>query len=91
MELVRFVGASPEAASVFDRAGGRPKSGRGCLRLTAGSPGDTVVISNDHAKNWYLKRDWRPYDLLMMAVHASRDDCRLDITIASGTGHERSA
>lgn len=91
MELFQLISVSDEAKCVLDGKGGRAETGRGCLQFTAGSPSDTVVINNTAATNWYLKRDWRPYDLLMMNIHSPKRNLAAEITIAGGPPDERLA
>ena len=89
MELVQLVSVSREAKCVLSGKKGRKETGKSCLALTTGSPNDTVVFNNDHAAQWYLKRDWRPYDLLLLSVYAPRPNLEFDISIAAGASHRR--
>ena len=84
MELIQFIRTSPQAECDLDRKGGRPDTGRGCLRLTTGSRDDAVVINNGQAQNWYLQHDWRPYDLLLVSVESPQPDLGAEIVIAAG-------
>jgi hypothetical protein len=70
MELFHIESASGRAQFARDQRRGRAETGGRCLRLVADGPGDTLVMNNDHARGWYLKRDWRPYDLLILNVAA---------------------
>lgn len=91
MELFQLISVSPRAKIVLDKKRGRPESGQGCLKLTTGSPDDTVVIGNDNATHWGLKRDWRDYDLLMMATHSPRRNLHLEVGIGAGAGGDQLA
>ena len=70
---------------------GRRETGRRCLQLTTGSADDVVIINNNNAVRWSLKRDWRPYDLLLMAVHSPRSGLSLDVVVGAGASTDRAA
>lgn len=89
MELVQLISVSRDAKCVLNRKNGRKETGKGCLALTSGSPNDTIVLNNDHADQWYLKRDWRQYDLLLLSVHAPRPNLEVDLSIAAGASQAR--
>jgi len=89
MDLVRLIGATEQAKCGLDRKGGRAETGAACLQLTAGSSEDIVVLANNSESRWYLKRDWRAYDLLLMSVHAPKRDLALDLTLGSGPAEKR--
>ena len=91
MELVQLVATTDDAACAVDMRGGRRQSGQCGLKFTAGSPDDAVVISNTKAKQWYLKRDWRDYDLLMLSVLPDRPGLSLDVQIVGGKDDDRTA
>ena len=91
MELFQLIGVSSSARCVLDTRGGRAATGRNCLRFTAGSPDDTIVVSNTGSREWYLKRDWRDYDLLMMSVRADRPGLGIDVQIGGGSGEHATA
>ncbi len=91
MELFQLVGVSDHAKCVLDPKRGRVETGTGCLQFTTGSPDDTIVVSNRAAAQWYLKRDWRNYDLLLMSIHSPERDLVLEMTIAGGPIEERLA
>lgn len=57
-----------------------------CLRVTFRAPDDAVVINNDAADNWYLKADWRPFDLFMMTLSVPTDGLRLRMAVSAGAG-----
>ncbi len=91
MELIQLISVSPQAKCMLNTKQGRPETGRACLQLTAGSPDDIVVVNNEHATQWYLKRDWRPYDMLLMSVHAPWSKLNLEVLIAAGSAGDRVA
>jgi hypothetical protein len=92
MELFEMISVSPQAKLELSEKRGRPRTGPRCLEFTTGSPDDAIVVSNARAENWYLKRDWRPYDLLLMSVNvpggkrrSGGRDLALEVTIAAGS------
>jgi hypothetical protein len=89
MSLFSLAGVSAEGKIALDPKKGRTETGTGCLLMTVGSAGDTVVIANTDQSDWYLKRDWRPYDLLMMSVHSPKDDLSLEVGVGSGPTEQR--
>lgn len=91
MELVTFSATSPRAKFAHDDRGGRPETGRGCLKVTAASAADAVILSNRASSSWYLKRDWRGYDSLILAVKSPKRGISVDITISSGSDQNRTA
>jgi len=97
-ELFQLAAASAEARQVLSTDQGIPATGRTCLAFTAGSPDDALVINNESASHWYLKRDWRAYDLLLLNIHApnprrpaARENLTLALTIAAGLAAPSSA
>ena len=91
MELFQLIKVSPQAEFILNTKRGRPETGRSCLQLTTGSPDDIVVLNNEHAAQWYLKRDWRPYNMLLMGVHAPGDKLNFEISIGAGPPDNRIA
>lgn len=89
MELVQVAGVSREAAGVLDSKRGRAETGRSCLLFRSGSPDDSILLNNSHAAKWSLKRDWRPYDLLLLSIQSPAPDLRLNLTIAAGPEKDR--
>ncbi len=89
MQLFSFEGVSDEGRMTLDPRKGLPETGTGCLLLTVGSAGDCAVIANTEQSEWYLKRDWRPYDLLTLTVHAPQDGLSLDLGVGSGPKEQR--
>lgn len=84
MQLFRLNAQSERSTMQLDLRGGRRETGSACLRLRKVSRGDTLIINNSSAKDWYLKRDWHEYDLLVMSIHASHAGIAVGVTIATG-------
>ena len=63
---------------------GRPETGLGALAVAFSAPNESVVISSPPQGEWFLKRDWRPYDLLMMAANSPVAGLTLEIKIVGG-------
>jgi hypothetical protein len=91
MELFQLINVSDRAACTLGQNKGRPETGGHGLRFRAGSTADTLVLRSDRATNWYMKRDWRPYDLLLASVHAPTKDLSLRLLIGAGPPDERLA
>lgn len=91
MELFQLISVSPHARRTLDPRLGRVETGQGCLVFNTGSPNDTLVITNEFATQWYLKRDWRPFDLLLMGVYSPQEGLALQVTIGGGGARERVA
>ncbi len=89
MDLFQLIGVSERAKCVLDRKGGRPQTGRQCLSVTAGSSDDVVVVGNVADGEWHLKRDWRPYDLLLLSVRSPASGLTLNLSIVSGQAENR--
>lgn len=84
MELFQLIGVSDAAGALLSRKREQAKTGPGCLLFSTASPDDTIVINNERAKHWYLKRNWRPYDLLLMSIQSPQPNLVLETTIAGG-------
>jgi len=84
MELLQLIGVSEEARCVLDSKGGRAPTGGRCVRFTSAVADDTVLIGNEVASNWYMKRDWRRYDLLLMSVRSPRPGLGVNVLISAG-------
>ncbi|UCE59558.1 MAG: hypothetical protein JSU63_19210 [Phycisphaerales bacterium] len=91
MEIFSLISVSGKAKCVLGGRRGRRQTGPSCARFTAGSEHDTVVINNDTATNWYLKRDWRDFDLLLMSIKAPQPDLTVELSIAAGPVDRRLA
>ena len=79
MELFQLINVSGNAARTLNPQQGRKETGPGCLEFIAGSPDDTIVISNTAAIYWHLKRDWRNYDLLLMNIHSPQRNLAVEV------------
>ncbi len=84
MELVRGRGSTNLQDLSLRPRGGRRETGGGALVFTAASGDDGVVLSNAGASQWYLKRDWRAYDLLLLSVHVPARQLTAEVTLAGG-------
>ncbi|MFQ5590539.1 MAG: hypothetical protein ACE5HE_05200 [Phycisphaerae bacterium] len=91
MEIIQLIGVSPGARCVLSPRRGRAETGSGCLQFTAGSSDDMIVINNDRAVNWYLKRDWRDYDLLLVSMKSPRRGLSADVSISAGPSGQPTA
>lgn len=83
-ELFHVVSHSGQASCIPSLAAGVPQTGQRCLRVTLADPLDTVVINNEHAHCWSLKRDWRQFWLLIAAIHCTVDSTPLELAVAAG-------
>jgi len=90
MQVIQVISVSDDAYCGLSSRGGRKETGVGSLTFTAGSEDDTVVIANKGGQDWYLKRDWRAYDLLMMSVKSPEDSLSLSVSIGGGVRGQRS-
>jgi len=86
MELVRFVESSEDASAVLDPRGGRATTGRAALKFKAGSREDNLILTNPADGNWYLRRDWQPYDLLLLSVQSPEQGLIMSLSLAAGEG-----
>ncbi len=91
MELFKLIGVSGQGKCASGRKTGGAATGAGCMLFTAGSPDDVVVINNTSATHWYLTRNWRPYDLLLLSVESPVQNLALEMTIAGGPLEARRA
>lgn len=83
-QLLSWSGVSPGAKFTVDSTAGRRETGGTAVRLSASSPRDALTISNDRATDWYMRRDWRGFDLLLMAVQApAKSSLRIEVTAGS--------
>ena len=89
MGLFQLVQSSGAAKCISQERLGRVETGGGCMEFTAASPDDAVVVTNNSDSEWYLKRDWRAYDLLMMSIYAPKRGLSVDVAIAGGPPDQR--
>lgn len=88
MELFQLTSTSGRASLRLDPRSGKRNTGRACARFTSYADGDTVVMNNDRASQWYMVRDWRAYDLLLMSIHSAKENTTLTINIEAGKPNE---
>ena len=88
MAMFQFESASNPGRMAREPKSGRPETGDTALSVTFAAPGESVLISSPKQGAWLLKRDWRSYDLLMMAVRAASPGITLRIKVVGGvSGH----
>lgn len=87
MELFQLEGAT-DSALVRDLKKGKPETGTAALAVTYTSPSESLLMTSPRGGEAFLKRDWRPYDLLMISVHSPVAGLGLEIKIVGGvSGH----
>jgi len=89
MEMFQLVSTNKDSKLLLDKKHGRAETGATCLATTLADPNDEIVVSNINSHHWYLKRDWRPYNLLMLSVFSPMPNETLDLTIVTGSGGSR--
>ena len=89
MEIIQLKRASRGASYAADADRGRPETGGACVAFTAAMPGDTLTISNVAARQWYMRRDWRAYDVLLMSIHSPLPSLTVGLSITGGPRSER--
>lgn len=82
-ELFRLTAPSRQGRLRVDAGRGWEPTGSRGLTVGLGGPDDVLVASNANVTHWYLKRDWREYDLLIMHVHAPPGGFELEVGIAA--------
>ncbi len=85
MELFQLAGESATAELGLLIEGGVTATGGRCLHAVFGDAGDTLLADSSTARNWFLKRDWRDYNLLLMSVHSPSDGVELELSIVAGS------
>jgi hypothetical protein len=71
----------------LDPAGGIVETGGGALRVEL-SGSARLVADARNGRDWTLKRDWRPYDLLLMSIFAPAPDVQLDFAVVAGRNED---
>lgn len=89
MQLVKLINAAPSASCVLNAKHGAPRTGSASLGFRAESANDTLVFSNESANDWYLKRDWRGFDLFMFAVESPHGGLTLNLSVGAGPADKR--
>lgn len=87
-QLVELVNASGKANTKIDRKRGRPETGGAALEFRLASDADTIVLASTDNGGGYFKRDWRPYDELMISVFSPVEGARLHLGLAAGRAGE---
>lgn len=77
-------GARSRVRLETESRGGRSETGPGCLSANFVTSDDAILIDNEHATQWSLKRDWHEYDLLLLAVHSPSAAVDVLLTVRSG-------
>jgi hypothetical protein len=86
MELISLDNASTESGFRRDRQAGRALTGKSALQFDSASENDAIIFSNAQAEQWFLKRDWRDYDLLLMSIRSPRAGLHAEVSITVGQG-----
>ena len=68
MELFELESPFPTQAGKPAWTRGHAETGSSCVSMTFGRPDDELVVRGSHAGQWYFKRDWRTYDLLLLSM-----------------------
>lgn len=84
IQLANVISVSPSASCRINAPKGAKPPGSSALAFSFGSPDDTLTLSNEQATDWYLKRDWRGFDLLMLNIETLQPGLSLDLTIGAG-------
>lgn len=82
LELCQVRDVSGEADVALDPRRGRRETGGGALRFTAARDDDLLTIGGGSDPDVYMKRDWRPFDLLLISIHAPRAGTSVRIGLA---------
>lgn len=89
LSLFRCFAPNVAAQYTLDRQRGRHATGTRCLQFTAGGPEDAILIANQEANEWFLPRDWRAYDLLLLSLRTEQPEVEVELTVAAGAGAQR--
>ncbi len=84
IQLAKVISVSPSASCRINAPKDAKQPGSSALAFSFGSPDDTLTLSNEQATDWYLKRDWRGFDLLMLNIETLQPGLSLDLTIGAG-------
>lgn len=88
MEIINLSGAATAKVS-RNPSKGRNETGKACLAFRATSPSDELILGDQSATNWHLRRNWREYDLLLLSVFSPVANLQLALTLAAGTDDDR--
>lgn len=89
LEIFRVAGESGRSKWAIDSKHGRAETGAACGSFTPGSSTDAIVVTNSDSNAWYLKRDWRAYNLFMISVFSPAPRARLEVGIGGGEAETR--
>jgi hypothetical protein len=84
LKLCQIKDTSGKAGLALDPKRGRRETGGGALRFTAAGDDDGLAIGGGHDPDVYMKRDWRPYDLLLMSIHSPRAGVGVRVGLTGG-------
>ena len=84
MALFQVESANKTGQILRDSKKGRSETGSAALAATLAGPADVIVVASPRDGDAFLKRDWRPYDLLLMAVHSPAPGLNLETRIVGG-------
>ncbi len=68
---------------------GVAETGARCILFTLPGPDCTLVADNTHVAQWFMKTDWREFDLLLMQVLAPRDGLEVEVGVVAGRDESR--
>lgn len=84
LELFHLGGVAAGGGDIERSADGVEATGGHCLTVQFRSADSELVADNSNARAWVLKRDWRPYTLLLMNVHCPIAGIELEFELVSG-------
>jgi hypothetical protein len=85
-ELFELVGSDPAVCLNVAETGGVSATGGRCLEFTLNAPEDRLTAGANRSAKWMLKRDWRPYNLLLMNVYSPVEPLELELVLVAGRG-----
>ena len=88
MEVVAVDGGA-SAQAIRNVTKGRKETGKACLEFHADSQSDELVLSDQSATRWHLRRNWRDYDLLLLSVWSPMEKLQLALSSTAGEGKDR--
>lgn len=89
LSLFRLGAGLPGSGVEVDPRGGRRETGRSALAFTSAGGDEALVVSNDAAQDWFLPRDWRPFDLLLIGLRSDDAGARAVLTVVGGAERRR--
>jgi len=85
-ELFHLNNGGVDAADMQVTADGVAETGGHGLTVRFDGAATRLVVNNSAARKWLMKRDWRPYTLLVMSVYSPASGVRLTTELAGGRG-----